>query len=631
MAKKRTDKRVTPRTKATASTRQTRTVSADGNTITDGDITYKRADVEWFKGFSRVKVYDSGKKVDEYIVKKHTGEKGMLYGYDFLSLDEKDTIYEWGSAKTSGAKTKTSSSTKTTRTGTTGVSRTVTKDSSGTKTHYTARVGKHEEKFQSEGEAAAWRDYMMSQEKDFVDTSATKKQEKKSKNQITQEDLNNIKRMADANSERIKAERRTSNVGKKYHNEMKLKLSEYVTRDNIVRSTSVKRAEQLRKPWDDSKRDPNWYQIKRAAEKTAREKARVEAREDRAATRAQERQDKLKAEREAREVAKKERRERTVHNRKVYERSRYAQKVEQNRVRRQVKAKARRAKEQKSLNQSVSRIRKSLKDTPRMAHDRIRNSKMSVRRQNQVWKSLTRAEKYPAMRHASKSPFPRTLPRSVGGGRIRAYQPVETMVRYGLAPHVSFVGEQMYSTRDTFVTDRFPLGDTGVVMHIDAFQVLDNLSRSFPEEITRVLVTMKPKVAKKLLDMIEPYVPKDTGFMYSSSEDLMGSSGLEIEGGSMYGVTIAYRAPYAEIVYYDESKAHGAAYNAKHGTSEKGELETARWIERAFADNERELNNIMDDYGKAIRNALKKAGWKQFVARGKPVGFFYGDSPFKAR
>ena len=72
----------------------------------------------------------------------------------------------------------------------------------------------------------------------------------------------------------------------------------------------------------------------------------------------------------------------------------------------------------------------------------------------------------------------------------------------------------------------------------------------------------------------------------------------------MFGVSITYNTPYAEDVYFDPNKAHGAEYNRKHNTSEKGEKEQYRWIEAAFREEGAAVNGLMGEYAQIITAAF---------------------------
>ena len=54
--------------------------------------------------------------------------------------------------------------------------------------------------------------------------------------------------------------------------------------------------------------------------------------------------------------------------------------------------------------------------------------------------------------------------------------------------------------------------------------------------------------------------------------------------------------------------AHGSAYNEKHNVVEKGEKETARWIEVAFEKEVTQLRALLDIYAKHVTSAMNRAG-----------------------
>ena len=126
---------------------------------------------------------------------------------------------------------------------------------------------------------------------------------------------------------------------------------------------------------------------------------------------------------------------------------------------------------------------------------------------------------------------------------------------------------------------------------VDEHQLVANLYSRIPQAIVAELKRINPLISKKLLDLIEPYVPKDTGQLYQSAREtssLLASKGVKFgrtAPNSAFTVSISYNTPYAEIVYYDPTKAHGAEYNAKHGGNFRGEKECYRWIEKALSEN----------------------------------------------
>ena len=117
--------------------------------------------------------------------------------------------------------------------------------------------------------------------------------------------------------------------------------------------------------------------------------------------------------------------------------------------------------------------------------------------------------------------------------------------------------------------------------------------------------------------------------MYTTAQTNVGQTAgglVDIDGAEaypssqMFGVSISYNTPYAEDVYFDESKLHGAAYNREYGTSEKGEKETARWIEAAFQDRAASVQGLLGDYARIVTASLESAGLRQVGFRTKAGG-----------
>lgn len=240
-----------------------------------------------------------------------------------------------------------------------------------------------------------------------------------------------------------------------------------------------------------------------------------------------------------------------------------------------------------------------------------------------VLSSMSHGEKYPARNLSSagafaasargpqtlssvKRPYVGSLGEEVGGKRLR----------------VAAQGGSMFATSRTVMTEKFPAGGAGILFRIDAEQVIANLVQRYPAALAQAARETSDRIGRKMLDIVEPYVPKDTGLLYSSAETNVSQTAgglVDMAGGEaypadqMYGVSISYNAPYAELVYFDESKAHGAEYNQKHGTSEKGEKETARWIEKAFAAEGPALQGLLAEYARSISAAMNAAG---IMARG---------------
>lgn len=247
-----------------------------------------------------------------------------------------------------------------------------------------------------------------------------------------------------------------------------------------------------------------------------------------------------------------------------------------------------------------------------------------------VMSAMTHAEKYPARKLGGKAPFAAS---SVGAmastSRISGKQ---SLGEIGQSLRPSVRGGSIFSTASTIHTPKFPEGGAGIFFRIDADQVIANLTQRYPAALRVAAIEAADRIGRKMLDIVEPYVPKDTGLLYTSGEtnvqqtaaglvDMAG--GEAYPSGQMFGVSISYNAPYAEIVYFDEEVAHGKAYNAKHGTSEKGDKETARWIEAAFEHEKGALQGLLFEYSRAITLAIGTAGGKSFTrSSGKRVAFF---------
>ena len=151
-------------------------------------------------------------------------------------------------------------------------------------------------------------------------------------------------------------------------------------------------------------------------------------------------------------------------------------------------------------------------------------------------------------------------------------------------------------------------GGGGLAIRVDATDVIENLTVTFPRNIRTAIAAASDTIGRKLLDIVEPYVPKDTGALYSSgrTEASGGASfgQLTASGTESFGVTISYNTPYAETVYFNENNAHGTDYNAKYGTSEKGPKETARWVEKAFENEKGALNGLMREFGQLVFSGM---------------------------
>ena len=247
----------------------------------------------------------------------------------------------------------------------------------------------------------------------------------------------------------------------------------------------------------------------------------------------------------------------------------------------------------------------------------LMKGQLDTRLTRQAIRQAPRSVRYPAMQHAAHN--------RPAGAIAAALKPMGGGLRLDAAgvarPHTSFGSlNAMFRGFDTpmqgMVPFEHPLGPRGVSVHIDAERVIQNLSVNFPAAIKRALVANADRIGRKMLDIIEPYVPKDTGLLYSTATSLarMNADGsvsingaMAYSGAEMYGVTVSYNAPYAELVYNDTSKLHGAAYNAKYGGSQKGEKETAEWIKVAMREEQAAFRSLFMEYSRAIDNAVSAA------------------------
>lgn len=620
MAKKGIDRKnkvVQSRQSKIATPKSSITISPDGNTISIGGTVHTASD-SGIRGLKKVVVTEGGKKVEEYLLQVHTGKKvSMERGGRLFVLD--DSPFKPPSASTVSKSTTppASSSQKTTTYGRSsrGVQTFVTKNAKGEVVDrgFLATAGEKTKTFSDRKDALTWVEGIKQEIQENIrsDTRAienlyneVKRREHKAaaKTQKKIDAENRQKQMADKG----KTLYRKTKV--KYEKGMKLKRYQYVGQKGFIERADIKTATYRRKRWA---KDPNWVQtdldnLRKARETREKNKSKIKDAADKKKIkdRTKELNNKIKTQKKNRD----KRRKKAIKNRIK------AQKIRNVAAKRQRRAFRR---------DTIRKVRADLRATPSLAREYLRTSGLNAARQGQVWKELSRAEKYPAMRHASRAPFHRDMPKDTGGrGGRMALTPQKIPFGSGHNIPTGAMGT-MYGTPNAFITDKFPEGGTGIVLHIDATQMLDNLTRNFPNAVNNAIAMAKPRIGKMLLDIVEPYVPKDTGFMYSTAEDFTGSP-LDLDssvggGSSIYGVSIAYRAPYAEMVYYDESKLHGAAYNAHYGTSEKGELETARWIEVAFQNEASALEGVFEEYGKVIRDTLRKVGFKAFWAEGGTV------------
>lgn len=238
-------------------------------------------------------------------------------------------------------------------------------------------------------------------------------------------------------------------------------------------------------------------------------------------------------------------------------------------------------------------------------------------------RNIPRSTMYPPMRHSKGKPHPiiKKMLKPVSG-RLTLQNISEKMT-----PTKWFGGKgTMYAISQTVAAPKPVVGGRGVMFSMgipvrfefDVLRVMRNLNLTYPGAVKRSVVSASKVVGPKLLDLVEPYVPKDTGLLYSSA-----TTNVDQTSGGMidmvdntafpdmerYGVSISYNAPYAEIVYFG-SHAHGEEYNRKHGVMEKDSRETARWIEVAFEAQQITLNSLLDIYARHVTAGLNVASSK---------------------
>jgi hypothetical protein len=238
-------------------------------------------------------------------------------------------------------------------------------------------------------------------------------------------------------------------------------------------------------------------------------------------------------------------------------------------------------------------------------------------------RNIPRSMMYPPMRHSKGKPYPiiKKMLKPVSG-RLTLEN-----ISGKMTPTKWFGGKgSMYAVSQTVDAPKPVVGGRGVLfamgmpmkIDFDTLVVMTNLTLKYPQAIKKAIVNASGTVGRKLLDIVEPYVPKDTGLLYSSATtNVDQTSGGMIDmidntafpDTERYGVSISYNAPYAEIVYFG-SHAHGEEYNRKHGVMEKDSRETARWIEVAFEAQQITLNSLLDIYARHVTAGLNVASSK---------------------
>lgn len=236
--------------------------------------------------------------------------------------------------------------------------------------------------------------------------------------------------------------------------------------------------------------------------------------------------------------------------------------------------------------------------------------------------AISRNILYPKMNHSGKTPLKAPVSLKPVSRKMTL-----TKQHPNIAMPLGMGHAKLFSTDKTISSPTFRGKGAGLFMsnnllsmvRLDLYTdfVLGNLRTSFPAAVKAGLVSAADKVGRKMLDIVEPYVPKDTGLLYttartnidqSSQGFISAAQGVAYSDFEMFGVSISYNAPYAEIVYFNMEHAHGAAYNEKHNVVEKGEKETARWIEVAFGEESVQLRALLDIYAKHVTSAMNQAG-----------------------
>lgn len=245
------------------------------------------------------------------------------------------------------------------------------------------------------------------------------------------------------------------------------------------------------------------------------------------------------------------------------------------------------------------------------------------RRFNRALKSLPHGERFPAFGHGSPTQMKRPVSMAPVSGKLGLSAP-----RYDRASGVR--GTSVFGTLQTVAAAGG--SGRGIFFRIDAEAVVANLIARYPQAMAAAAETAAKTIGDKLLNIVEPYVPKDTGLMYTTAQSNSGQTAgglVDIEGAEaypssqMFGVSISYNTPYAEDVYFDETKRHGAEYNSYYGVNEKGEKETYRWIEAAFKDSAASVQGLLGDYARIVTSSLNAVGMRQvsFKSKSGAVGF----------
>jgi hypothetical protein len=254
--------------------------------------------------------------------------------------------------------------------------------------------------------------------------------------------------------------------------------------------------------------------------------------------------------------------------------------------------------------------------------------RLTPQRRRAVRKVNIAENRFPAMRHSSPNPTKPTLitdamHKKLAGGkqkvtRLTGVSDFKSVARqFGAKP-------ELYSTHKTMPVPGRSFGTQGrgLMMGMDLLakitingeRVIANATTVIPRQIKKAIIGASDHVGRKMLDIIEPYVPKCDGYMYMSARTetdrtsrgmVSFANNVAFSESENMGVTISYNTPYAEMVYFDESKRHGKEYNQHYKVQEKGEKETARWIERAMEAEPMAFRGLLDIYVAHINTSLQ--------------------------
>ncbi len=419
------------------------------------------------------------------------------------------------------------------------------------------------------------------------------------------------------------AKRKYIERGKRFlrgvHSIENLAPSAYITSKGYVAHASVKTASDLRKKniaiMEKYKTGSYRVAAQKAAAKAAsdrqvaRDAAKEAAKEVRRQARIEAAKEKAKIAKELRDKVDKRREKERARMRKIYDARKEERYQKRLKFAREHTAKTNKARRQKLLSDT----RRDLRSSRTLLSEHMRSRTYARGDRKFLHQNVSHALKYPKMYHASTRASIKGVPHSdvarlpskvslTSLGRVESLMPIMGDMGFGTVP-------TLYTTDSVMTGVPHNLGDPqGIVFNVDTTQVDDAFMNRFPDAIKTAFKNASGKTAKLMLDMIEPYVPKDTGRMYSTAEDLSGKTMYDDSFHLVQGATIGYRTPYANLVYFDMNKRHGAEYNAFYGPGLRGEKETARWIEVAITENQGDMDKILQANADEVRKELVKIG-----------------------